>query len=144
MTSGGDGLLKLWEVRSGECTATFEEQEGKVWALTSSGEQDKWVASGGADSLVNIWEDASQERLEEADAAKALEVDLQQEFSNALQVCNSSPASHLTSLTSRTGFRQAYRTAQPDSLRQIPQYNLNAWRTAISAFFVPKIGSLHV
>ena len=88
LTSGGDGLLKLWEVRSGECTATFEEQEGKVWALTSSGEQDKWVASGGADSLVNIWEDASQEKLEEADAAKALEVDLQQEFSNALQVHN--------------------------------------------------------
>ena len=86
LTAGADGLLKLWEVRSGECTATFEEQEGKVWALTSGGEQDKWVASGGADSLVNIWEDASQEKLEEADAAKALEVGLQQEFSNALQV----------------------------------------------------------
>lgn len=66
--------------------ATFEEQEGKVWALTSGGEQDKWVASGGADSQVNIWEDASQEKLEEADAAKSLEMGLQQEFSNALQV----------------------------------------------------------
>lgn len=86
LSSGGDGLLKLWDVRSGECSATFEEQEGKVWALTSAGEQNSWVASGGADSLVNIWEDASQEKLEEANASKAMEMGLQQEFSNALQV----------------------------------------------------------
>ena len=94
MSSGGDGLLKLWDVRSGECTATFEEQEGKVWALTSAGEQDKCMASGGADSTVHIWEDASQERLQEADTAKALEVGLQQEFSNALQVSSLLPSVH--------------------------------------------------
>lgn len=86
LSSGGDGLLKLWEVRTGECTATFEEQEGRVWALTSSGLQDRLIASGGADSLINIWEDSTQEMLEEHDNARAMEVGLQQEFSNAMQV----------------------------------------------------------
>lgn len=86
MSCGGDGLLKLWDVRSGECTASFEEQEGKVWALTGSGLQDQLLASGGADSAVVLWRDASKEKAEEADSAKALETSLKQDFSNALQV----------------------------------------------------------
>lgn len=86
MSCGGDGLLKLWDVRSGECNATFEEQEGKIWALTNGGLQDKFMASGGADSAVTLWQDATQEKLQEADTAKALQISLQQDFSNALQV----------------------------------------------------------
>ena len=30
MTSGVDGLLKLWQIRTAECAGTFEEHTGKV------------------------------------------------------------------------------------------------------------------
>lgn len=32
VSTGADGLVKLWGVRSAECTATFDEHEGKVRA----------------------------------------------------------------------------------------------------------------
>ena len=86
LSSGAEGLLKLWDVRSGECTAGFEEHEGKVWALTSSGPSDSVVASGGADSTIYIWEDASQHQLEETSNAKLAEIAANQDFQNALQV----------------------------------------------------------
>lgn len=35
VSSGADGLVKLWGVRSAECTATFDEHEGKVAAPTA-------------------------------------------------------------------------------------------------------------
>lgn len=28
--SGGDGLIKLWAIKSGECFATYDQHEGKV------------------------------------------------------------------------------------------------------------------
>jgi len=86
LSSGAEGLLKLWDVRSGECTASFEEHEGKVWALASGGSSDSVIASGGADSTIFIWEDASQHQLEEASNAKLAEIAANQEFHNALQV----------------------------------------------------------
>ena len=89
LSSGAEGLLKLWDVRSGECTASFEDHEGKVWALTSGGPSDSVVASGGADSTINIWEDASQHQLEETSNAKLAEIAATQEFQNALQVARS-------------------------------------------------------
>jgi WD40 repeat protein len=30
VSAGADGLVKLWGVRTSECTATFDEHEGKV------------------------------------------------------------------------------------------------------------------
>ncbi len=35
VSTGADGLVKLWGVRSAECTATFDEHEGKVPAPTA-------------------------------------------------------------------------------------------------------------
>ena len=32
VSAGADGLVKLWGVRTSECTATFDEHEGKVGA----------------------------------------------------------------------------------------------------------------
>lgn len=39
VSAGADGLVKLWSVRTSECTATFDEHEGKVWALAAAGLQ---------------------------------------------------------------------------------------------------------
>lgn len=34
VTAGADGLLKLWNIKSSECTATFDDHDGRIWALT--------------------------------------------------------------------------------------------------------------
>eukprot|EP00622_Pseudochattonella_farcimen_P004120 FR739442.1.p1 GENE.FR739442.1~~FR739442.1.p1 ORF type:complete len:154 (+),score=32.76 FR739442.1:2-463(+) len=64
MSTGADGLMKLWTIRTNECEATFDAHTDKVrtLALSSSGEQ---LVTGGADSLVNIWRDKTQEKEEE-------------------------------------------------------------------------------
>ena len=35
VSTGADGLVKLWGVRSAECAATFDEHDGKVHVLSS-------------------------------------------------------------------------------------------------------------
>lgn len=34
VTAGADGLLKLWNIKTSECTATFDDHDGRIWALT--------------------------------------------------------------------------------------------------------------
>lgn len=33
ITSSGDGLVKLWSVKTSECISTLEKHESAVWAL---------------------------------------------------------------------------------------------------------------
>ena len=86
LSSGADGLMKLWNVRSTECLNTFDRHEDKVWAMTVGGVQEGLVATGGGDARVQIWEDCTLQ--DKAQAAEEEEVTLlkQQQLSNALQV----------------------------------------------------------
>lgn len=59
LSCGSDGCLKLWTVRTNSCAATYDAHEDKAWALAISPD-DKTIASGGADSLLAIWEDATE------------------------------------------------------------------------------------
>jgi len=34
VTAGADGLLKLWSIKTSECTATFDDHDGRIWAFT--------------------------------------------------------------------------------------------------------------
>lgn len=86
MSAGADGLVKLWGVRSSECTATFDEHEGKVWALAVAGENDAVLATGGADACVNIWRDCTAEDEATAVATRTQAAVKAQELSNALKV----------------------------------------------------------
>ena len=61
MSAGADGLLKLWSVRSSECTTTLDAHEDKVWALAAGG-GGAVLASGGGDGAVAVWEDCTQVR----------------------------------------------------------------------------------
>jgi len=33
ITSGGDGLLKLWNIKTSECVSTLHQHESHVWTL---------------------------------------------------------------------------------------------------------------
>ncbi len=46
LTCGADGLVKLWNVRSAECVATFDEHSDKIWALAVGGDADNLLVTG--------------------------------------------------------------------------------------------------
>ncbi|KAI9188218.1 U3 small nucleolar RNA-associated protein 13 [Blastocladiella emersonii ATCC 22665] len=64
LSSGSDGLVKLWTIKTNECTATLDAHEDRVWALTSAGGDDSVIISGGADSMIQFWEDSTVEEQE--------------------------------------------------------------------------------
>ncbi len=64
ISTGSDGLLKLWHTRSDECVGTFDEHTEKLWALGVSKDEMTFV-SGGADGKVNVWKDITSELHEE-------------------------------------------------------------------------------
>ena len=33
ISSGGDGLIKIWNIKNSECINTIDSHEGKIWAL---------------------------------------------------------------------------------------------------------------
>lgn len=75
LSSGADGLVKLWTIRTNECVSTFDEHEDRVWALTTD-EEDKYMVTGGGDSKIVIWQDVTeQEELEikQQDETRVLE-----------------------------------------------------------------------
>jgi len=68
MSSGADGLLKLWHIRTAECAATFEEHDNRVWSIDMMGDQ---MISGGSDSKICFWRDATAEKSQERHNAEA-------------------------------------------------------------------------
>ena len=65
MSAGGDGLLKLWNIRTTDNVASFEEHTDKIWTFDMS--KDGKMISGGVDSKFFVWRDASEDmRSDEA------------------------------------------------------------------------------
>jgi len=94
MSSGGDGLLKLWTLRTNECETTLDSHTDKVWALdilpqsstdSSSPITTNLVISGGADSRLVIWNDVTQIEEEELRREEQKAVELEQKLMNHLR-----------------------------------------------------------
>lgn len=60
LSSGGDGLVKLWTVRSNECETTLDGHSDKVWAMDVA-QGMKTFVSGGADSRIVVWSDITEQ-----------------------------------------------------------------------------------
>lgn len=63
MSSGSDGLVKLWDIKTNQCTATLDNHTEKVWALTNNPDETR-VISGAADATISFWKDHTQEETE--------------------------------------------------------------------------------
>jgi len=68
ISSGSDGLVKLWTIKTNSCENTFDNHDDKIWALIPK-KDEKYVITGGADSRINIWEDYTKQELEEKQKA---------------------------------------------------------------------------
>jgi len=53
-SSGSDGLVKLWTIKTNECVKTLDAHQDKVWGLHGSRRDDK-VVTGSADSNITVW-----------------------------------------------------------------------------------------
>jgi len=60
MSSGADGLLKLWTIRTNECETTMDGHSDKVWAMDLATDGTTMI-SGSADSQLLVWKDTTRE-----------------------------------------------------------------------------------
>ncbi|CAM9396122.1 unnamed protein product [Phaeothamnion confervicola] len=109
MSAGADGLLKLWTIRTNECDNTFDAHEDKVWALavvrkvvSRAGGSSKEAAgnggdgggganvvleevvTGGADSVLKVWRDVTEQEEGRAVADREQALLREQELSTAM------------------------------------------------------------
>ncbi|MGH0116990.1 UNVERIFIED_CONTAM: hypothetical protein FKN15_024935 [Acipenser sinensis] len=92
LTSGSDGLLKLWTIKTNECVKTVDAHEDKIWGLHGN-KKDDLVVTGSADSCITLWKvsaallehpDVTEIELAEEQAKQEDQVIKQQELSNLL------------------------------------------------------------
>ncbi len=78
MSTGGDGVIKLWTIKSNECVFTSDAHDDKASALCVGAEPIKHIkkedeereettklVTGGADSVIIVWEDCTKAVEEE-------------------------------------------------------------------------------
>ena len=94
VSTGSDGLLVLWGVRTGAAVATLDGHDDKAWALASDADGDV-LATGGADAKLTLWEDGTAEAAEEEAKELALKAGTQQALSNAAASGEHLKAAHL-------------------------------------------------
>jgi U3 small nucleolar RNA-associated protein 13 len=81
VSAAGDGLVKVWTIKSGECETTLDNHTDRVWSLALN-EDENLLVSGGGDSVITFWEDTTA--LEKEKQAKALEERVEKYSSIAL------------------------------------------------------------
>ena len=84
ISSGSDGLLKLWTIKNNECESTIDAHDDKVWALDIS-PCGKALFSGGADSKIAVWRDTTKEREDAVRDAEEKNILMEQRLSNHLR-----------------------------------------------------------
>jgi len=83
MTSGGDSLVKVWTVRTGECNTTLDKHSDKLWSIAVANNGEK-IATGGSDASVLVWRDATEQHAKEAAAREEERTQKQQKLENAM------------------------------------------------------------
>ena len=51
---GSDGLIKMWTIKTNECTKTLDAHDQKIWALAVN-QNESVVVTGAADSNIIVW-----------------------------------------------------------------------------------------
>lgn len=64
ISSGSDGLIKLWNIKTSSCVATFDEHDDKCWSLLLADNEER-VVSGAGDGKLIVWRDVTDQILDE-------------------------------------------------------------------------------
>lgn len=81
VSAGGDGLVKIWDVNSGETAATLDNHTDRIWALAIDPDTNTLV-SGGGDSIVTFWKDTTSATLAATSAASTERIEQEQKLQN--------------------------------------------------------------
>jgi len=84
VSAGGDGLVKIWTIKTGECDTTLDNHTDRIWSLALN-QSENILVSGGGDSVITFWEDVTVQEQEKQ--AKAIEerVEKEQDLANYIQ-----------------------------------------------------------
>lgn len=55
-SAGGDALVKTWDTRSPQSTASFQAHQGEVLSLDWNKYEPQTIVSGGTDKMVKVWD----------------------------------------------------------------------------------------
>ncbi|KAF2142063.1 uncharacterized protein K452DRAFT_318377 [Aplosporella prunicola CBS 121167] len=86
-SAGGDGLVKVWDLSSGEVACTLDNHTDRVWALTANPLSNSLV-SGGGDSVITFWEDTTSATMEAAVTRESERVEQDQRLQNFVHAGN--------------------------------------------------------
>jgi len=93
-SGGADGLVRVWDVRGGECAAALDNHGDRVWALAvrAAGAPPSGVGedlvSGGGDGVVTFWRDTTSVAREDALRREERRLLLEQRLSNFARAAN--------------------------------------------------------
>jgi U3 small nucleolar RNA-associated protein 13 len=68
VSADGDGLVKVWTIKSGECDTTLDNHSERIWSLAVN-DAENILVSGGGDGVITFWEDTTALVKEEQRAA---------------------------------------------------------------------------
>ncbi|KAI0471949.1 WD40-repeat-containing domain protein [Xylariaceae sp. FL0804] len=80
-SAGGDGLVKVWDVNSGEVECTLDNHEDRVWTLAVH-PKTNMIVSGSGDSTITFWKDTSTETQIAENQAVLKVIEQEQELDN--------------------------------------------------------------
>lgn len=80
-SAGGDGLVKVWDVSTGELECTLDNHEDRVWALAVH-PANNTIVSGSGDSTITFWTDTTSSTRAATTAAATQFVEQEQELQN--------------------------------------------------------------
>jgi len=84
ISSSSDGTLKSWDLRSSTCLSTWECGNDKVWALDCIPDG-SIILTGTADSILTMWEDTTEEKVEESREKRKKLLEHEQMLSNVIR-----------------------------------------------------------
>lgn len=85
ISTGSDGLVKVWDYKTGTCHVSLDEHTGKVWGLAENTIDNQcYFLTGATDSLIILWKDITvQQEAIELEAKREM-VKLEQTLQNEL------------------------------------------------------------
>ena len=83
-SAAGDGLVKVWDVMSGEVATTLDNHIDRVWALLAH-QSENVLLSGGGDGVITWWKDTTSSKAAANAAANTLRIEEDQRLQNFMR-----------------------------------------------------------
>ncbi|KAF2098614.1 WD40 repeat-like protein [Rhizodiscina lignyota] len=82
-SAGGDGLVKVWDLGTGEAECTLDNHTDRVWALAPR-QTPTTLVSGGGDGVLTFWTDTTRTTLLQTRQRETERIEQDQQLSNLI------------------------------------------------------------